>query len=134
MPIYIRNIIRSGIQSINPDTPIVIVRIQGYTVAADGGQVPNELTPEPEMAQIQPIQTSDLEHINNYNSAKKYEDLWIEGNWNALNRAEETGGDLIYYDGFEWLVHSIPEKWARGSNWTRVRVIQQKLATAPDVP
>ena len=132
MGMNVRGIVRSGINSINPDVSIVIVRIQGFTVGAGREQIPNKLTPEGTDAQIQPLKTSDLEHVNNYNSSKTYKYLHIDGDWNSLRRADEKGGDLIYFDGFEWMINAIPEKY-RGQ-WTRVIVVLQKVLEAPAVP
>lgn len=115
----------------NPDISIVILQSNGFTVLPGGIQVPGYLPAIYATAQLQPIPSEELKHINNYNASSVYYDLYIDGDWHSLNRADEKGGDLIYFDGFEWLVISRPEAYSLTSNWTKVRVIQQKSATAP---
>jgi hypothetical protein len=134
MGIAIRNIIRAGINTINPDISIVILQSNGFTVLPGGIQAPGYLPAIDAIAQLQPIPSEELKHINNYNSASVYYDLYIDGDFHSLNRADEKGGDLIYFDGFEWLVISRPEAFSLTSNWTKVRVIQQKKEVAPVIP
>ena len=111
MTILIRNIIRSGINAINSDDQIVIVRQQGFTVSADGTQVPVQSTPEAATAQIQPTPTSELEHINNYNSSSTYYDCYLNGDYNSLRKQDGQGGDLFYFYGSnkysELMAHTI---------------------------
>jgi len=134
MGINVRGIVRSGVNSINPDTPVVILQSSGFTVLPGGIQAPGYLPAVSAIAQVQPIPSEELKHIANFNSSSVYYDLYIDGDWHGLNRADEKGGDLIYFDGFEWLVISRPEAFSLSSNWTKVRVVQQKTAAAPVVP
>lgn len=134
MGINIRQVIRSGINNINPDISIVILQSDGFTVLPGGIQSPAYLPAVNAIAQLQPISSEDLQHINNYNASSVYYELYIDGDWHSLNRADEKGGDLIYFDGFEWLVISRPEAYSLTSNWTKVRVIQQKIAIPPVIP
>lgn len=134
MSIIIRGIIRSGINTINPDIDIVILQSNGFTVVPGGIQVPAYLDPISAKGQLQPVPSEELMHINNYNSSSVYYDLYIDGDFHSLNRADQKGGDLIYFDGFEWLVISRPEAYSLTSNWTKVRVVQQKASVPPVVP
>jgi len=133
--INVRGIIRSGITSLNPDVEIVIVRQQGYTVNPDGSQSPTQLPPEKAVAQIQPIPSSQLTKSNNYNTSKVYSTVYLNGNYNSLKRGTENeGGDLFYFDNYEWKVFMEPEKYLQGLfPWTKVEVIRLKQATAPVV-
>jgi len=134
MGINIRGIVRAGINSINPDISIVILQSDGFTVIPGGIQVPAYLDAVGETGQLQPVPSEELKHINDYNSSSVYYDLYIDGDWHSLNRADEKGGDLIYFDGFEWLVISRPEAYSLTSNWTKVRIVQQKTAIPPVIP
>lgn len=134
MGLNVRGIVRAGINTINPDIPIVILQSGGFTVLPGGIQSPAYLQAVSAIAQIQPIPSEELQHIANFNASSVYYDLYIDGDFHGLNRADEKGGDLIYFDGFEWLVISRTEAFSLSSNWTKVRVVQQKTATVPVVP
>ena len=133
MSINVRAIVRSGINTINPDISIVVLQSDGFEVVPGGIQEPQYLDAVSATAQVQPVPSEELQHINNYNASSVYYDLYIDGDWSGLNRADEKGGDLIYFDGFEWLVLSRPEAFSISSNWTKVRVIQQRKTMAPVV-
>ncbi len=133
MTVQLRAAVRGVINTFNPDIPIVILVSDGYTIGTGRIQVPSFIAPQPAIAQVQPTSTDELKHVNNYNASSIYYDCYIDGDWNGLNRHDGQGGDLLYFYGFEWLVHSVPEKYAPPSNWTKVRVIQQRQAEAPTV-
>lgn len=133
MAINIRQIIRSGINTINPDIQIIIQQSDGFTVEDDGTQTPAYLDAEEYTAQVQPVSSEELKHLDTYNASSIYYSIYIDGVVHGLNRSIAKGGDLVYFDGFEWLILSLPETYTLSSNWTRFMVIQQKLSDPPAV-
>lgn len=131
MSINVRAIVRSGVNSINPDIDVVILQSDGFTVDDAGDQIPAYLTAVSVAAQVQPVPSEELKHINNYNVSSVYRYLYIDGDWNSLRRSDSKGGDIIYFQGFEWLVNSKPEIYHDVNTWTKITVIQQKLSEAP---
>lgn len=52
-----------------------------------------------------------LQHVEGYNQSSIYRNMYLMGDWTGLSRRHRTGGDLVYWDGFAWLVDQVPEAW-----------------------
>lgn len=121
--INLHNVVRGAINSINPDQS-VILKINTGTIHKPGGiQEPSfdEITA---IAQVQPVKSSEIQFIANYQSGAKYKNFYFNGNVNGINRRKLTGGDIIIWNGFEWYVDAEEEDWDT-VGWTKVRAIQQ---------
>lgn len=129
----LHQIIRSSINSINPETKVTIKRFNGYTVN-EFGEVTNDYKDyNPDLAQavtietkaqIQPIFDEKLEHINNYNSANIYAKMFINGEEHGLSEALNTNGDLVIADNKIWKIVSVVGLW-KNSGWNEVIICLQ---------
>ena len=50
----------------------------------------------------------------------------------GLERATAQGGDMLYFEGFEWQVDQVLEAWNATAGWTKVRCIQVRATTPPE--
>ena len=109
------------ISAINPNRTITLQRNTGYTTAADGSRTPTFAT-YTGPAQIQPVDTNELVHLNNLNIQGELQNVYLFGDWAGIIRIDKTGGDMLQFDGYNWLVVQQPENWP---GWTRVIVCRQ---------
>jgi hypothetical protein len=116
-------LVRGAINSVNPDVLVVVLKSTGWTVAADGEQVPAYAAPVSIMAQVQPLTSHQLKQVDNLNQSSTYRNFYLQGDFSGLERATGKGGDVIQHDGKLWFVDSQPETWATG--WTLVRGVLQ---------
>ena len=56
----------------------------------------------------------------NLQGARK--NVYINGNWAGIVRADKTGGDIFRFNDADWLVTMVPEQWP---DWTKVIVTMQ---------
>jgi hypothetical protein len=126
-------LVRGVIPLVNPDQEAVILRSAGYTVDDTGRQEPQYAAPVTARAQVQPVPETVLQHVEGYNQGSIYRHMYLAGDWSGLDRATGQGGDLVYWDGFEWLVDQVVEGWNPTAGWTLIRVVQQRAAEPPEV-
>lgn len=123
--VNLHNLVRSAISSINPDQTVQIKKFIRQEHQPGGIDIPVYSDPITVVAQAQPVASDEIQHINNYVSSSKYENLWITGNWQGLNRRSETGGDIIIWNGHNWYIDDVAEDWDPTAGWTKVRCVQQ---------
>lgn len=119
----LHNVVRRAINAINPDQNIVVKVFSGVDNSGTWAQV--IYTSQNAVAQVQPMNSEDIQFINNFNSSSLYKAMYIYGDWSGLNRVEENGGDLIEWDNKIWYVVSVPEGWNPTAGWTKVLVVAQ---------
>lgn len=115
---------------VNPFRQVQIRRAApGYTTHPDGSREANyELLSGP--AQIQSLSSDELRLLSDMgiNVQANRQSIFINGTWSGIVRADETGGDVFLFDGYEWLVTMVAEQWP---DWCKVIVTMQspKLKT-----
>jgi hypothetical protein len=129
----LHKLVRSVITTINPDQPVVVLR-------SAGRETDEAYTPEPVyfpavavFAQPQPVPDSALQFLVQERQNSVWHDFYLAGDWNALLRDAEKGGDLVYWDGAEWLVEQVLERWNPTVGWTKIRCIRQRATAAPEI-
>ena len=127
----LNQLVRSAISVVNPDVTVTILQSDGFIEDEAGNQIPQYLPPVSTTAQIQPINSEERQVAERLNQSRIYRNAYLNGNWTGLQRSTESGGDLIYWDGFEWWIDDVPEAWNPTAGWTCVRIIQQKVADPP---
>lgn len=121
--INLHNVVRGVINSINPDQQVTIKLNMGAT-HKPGGILEPTFEEVQDIAQIQPVKSSEIQFINNYNSSSTYRNFYFNRNLHGVNRRRLTGGDIIIWDGFEWFIDSNEEDW-QTVGWSKVRGVQQ---------
>ena len=127
----LHRLVRGVIPLVNPDQEVVILRSTGYTVDDTGRQMPQYAEPVTVRAQVQPVPETVLQHVEGYNQNSIYRNMYLMGDWTGLSRATGQGGDLVYWDGFAWLVDQVPEAWDPTAGSTLIRVVRQGLEAQP---
>lgn len=116
-------ITRSAIATINPLTSATLTASTGYTTAANGKQAETYAAPVAQMIQVQDLSTSDLRQVSGLNLQSNLQKVYMEGQWNGVVRPVGEGGDLLNFNGQNWLIVHVLEQWA---DWTCVVVCLQK--------
>ncbi len=120
----LHGIVSGAISAINPLISATITpAVTGYTTNADGTQVPNYGTPVTAQVQVQALTTRDLAQLSALNIQGNLRKVWLNGNWNGIIRPEGKGGDLMTFNGQNWLIVQVIEQWPE---WTSVAVSLQQ--------
>lgn len=110
--------IASGVISvIHPGTAVTIHVSTGYQTQSDGRRVPTYEKVPNIVGEIQPLSSSDLQHMDGMNISGETRKVYLSGRYYGNNRIEVKGGDLI----------ELPSntEWPYGSLWQVVRVLEQ---------
>ena len=121
------------ISAVNPDLPATLFISTGNTIV-NFKQVPtyNSATIS---AQVQPLTSGDLRHLDALNIQGAQKAIWITGTALAIIRIKQRGGDLIVFadgtlpEGNTWLVLASIEQW--GATWCKAAVILQDNIVMP---
>jgi hypothetical protein len=122
MVLSVFGIANRAISVINPHRRAKLRRAAGYTIAADGTQIPRYDEIGDLLVNVQSLSTTDLMKADGLNLQGNKNSVYLQGNWNGIIRADQTGGDILILDGYEWLVALVLESWPE---WTKVLVTQQ---------
>jgi len=118
----LHQIVRGAITTVNPDVPGVLKVNSGFTTAPGGKRV-QSYTDVDVMAQMQELSSTDLKQVDAINVQGILQSVYLNGNFNGINRPDQKGGDILIVDGQKWLVVKVPELWP---DWCRVIVNLQR--------
>lgn len=130
----IRKIANAYTRRVNKNVTVIIRCSNGFVEDESGRQIPQYLPPVSVLAQIQPVNSEERQSVERLNQSRIYRHVYLNGDWRGLQRSTEKGGDLLYWDGYEWWIDDVPESWSATSGWTLVRIIQKRLAEPPETP
>jgi hypothetical protein len=126
----LHSIVVGAVAAVNPQQTISIQVSKGATLGPDGKQTPNFMPAVSVSAQVQPLSTSDIQHVEAMNIQNIQKSIYINGHIHGLVRAKNKGGDLITLaDGSIWIVNVVFESWDTG--WCKVGVTMQNPASVP---
>lgn len=117
----LHQIVRGPITTVNPDVPGVLKVNSGFTTAPGGKRV-QSYTDVDVMAQMQELSSTDLKQVDAINVQGILRSVYLNGNFNGINRPDQKGGDILVVNGQQWLVVKVPELWP---DWVKVIVCQQ---------
>lgn len=114
---------------VNPLINATLKRFVGMEQAEDYSTQPRyeELSVQIE---VQGLTSSELQFIENIEQQSDLRAVYLRGAAGALSRPLQQGGDLLHFDGFDWLITQVCEQW-EGDQWRKVIVTRQ---TAPPLP
>ena len=116
-------IVSGAVSAVNPSALVTVRVSAGYTIAADGTQVPSYTTFSNVPAQIQALSYTDLMKMGGLNIEGIRRAIYLNGNIEGVDRAAIKGGDLITEpDGTVWLVAMVLEAWP---DWSKVCCTKQ---------
>ena len=117
----LHGVVIGAISAVNPCSNATVKVSTGYTVAADGTQVP-KYTKQFGSVQVQSLTAKELEHVTSLNLQAVTKKLYAYGALNGLVRAAKQGGDLVDVDGVSYLVVHVFEDWP---DWCAVGLKEQ---------
>ncbi len=110
------------IAAVNPMIQGTLTASTGYTTSADGSQVPSYAAPVTAPMQVQALTYKDLQQIDGLNIQGEARAIYLYGDWNGVLRPDSKGGDLISFNGQQWLVKQTLETWP---DWCKVVAVRQ---------
>lgn len=119
----LRSLVRGSINAVNCDQQITWQAYQGYTET--NGVVTPIYGSQAVWAQIQPVPTNRLTHLDNLNIQGVLRQVYLRGAVASAVRADGTGGDLLQFPEVQngplrtWLVELVDEQWP---TWCKVTV------------
>lgn len=122
----LHSIVGPIVAAINPWVTASIQPSQGYTTNGDGSRIPAYGAPISVQVQMQPLQYRDLVQIDGLNIGGKRRAMYANGEWDAVVRSQQEGGDLVTLpDGSVWLLVFQFEDWNSTAGWTKFCVTLQ---------
>lgn len=107
----LHGIVRSAINTVNPDVPSVMKVSSGtYTTDAAGHRVPAYVE-QAVTVQLQPMTYTDLMKVDGLNLQGIVKAAYVNGNFEGVNRPKQKGGDLLIVNGETWLITQPLEEW-----------------------
>lgn len=106
----LHGIVSGAIGAVNPFVPAQIKISTGSTTLPSGKREPSYSVTDVS-AQIQALSYEDLKHIDGLNIQGVVKTVYVNGNFNGVNRPRQQGGDLLVVNGEEWLIVKVVEEW-----------------------
>ena len=118
---------------INPNLSIGWWEYAAISVNADGSQVPSYAPRQTILAQVQALGKKSIDHLASLNISNCEREVYANVHFQATDRKEQTGGDILYFENRYWLVEAVLEGWTT-AGWSRVAVSRQMDSIDPFVP
>lgn len=126
-------IVRKTITAVNPDQTVILLANTGQT-QGEGYVLTPVWSPAVSVpAQVQPVPAKALQWLLQTRQNTIWRDCYLYGPVTGLERATAQGGDMLYFEGFEWQVDQVLEAWNATAGWTKVRCVQVRATTAPEI-
>lgn len=129
----LHGIVASAIGAVNPHQKVILKRFAGWTAIPGGERIPEYLPPVQVTAQVQPLPQDKLQFVDREQNGGLFRQMYLEGEWSGLSRAGESGGDLVYWGGYEWIINPVSEAWGALVGWTLIVVQAQRRADPPEI-
>lgn len=124
-------LVRGAITAVNPDQTVILLQSAGQAVS-DYQQKPVWQPACAVKAQVQPTPDKALQWLLQTRQDSIWRDCYLYGPVRGLERATARGGDMLYFEGFEWQVDQVLEAWSATAGWTKVRVVQVRACEPPE--
>lgn len=104
-------IANSAIQSILPNLEVTLKKYVGFTINEYGERFPCYLATAIN-AQVQELKSTELSYAEKMGIQGQLRTVYIHSPYSIIaNMQGESGGDLIYVDGVDWLVITLTEAY-----------------------
>lgn len=122
----LRQIANRATQTINPNISIQWRKYLSYDIGPNGKPIVTYAPPAALIAQVQALSKSDVAHLDAMNLSTCTRAAYVNGQLQAFDRLEETGGDMLYFEGRWWKIMAILEGWTGPQvGWCRVALTAQ---------
>lgn len=118
----LHGIVAPYVGTVNPLTPLIIQRCTGYIINASHKQVPQYAAPVTVLGQVQSLTYSDLQQTEGLNIQGERRAVYINGRTDAIIRENKQGGDLVTWNGEDWLNVHVLEYWP---DWCKFVITRQ---------
>lgn len=115
---HLRRLVRGSINAVNQDQQIGWLASTGHIInATTGVSTPAYAALQNPWAQIQPVPTDQLGHLEQLNIQGVLRQVYLKGAVASAVREDGTGGDLLQFPELSggvmrtWLVMLVPEQW-----------------------
>jgi hypothetical protein len=124
----LRNIANRATQRINPNLNVQYYAYAGYTVDAAGLSTPTWAAPIPAIMQIQALSAKEIQHLEAMNLSGETRAAYVNQQLNPVDRASQTGGDMLVFQGQLWQVTALFEGWDGPQvNWSKAALTKQLI-------
>lgn len=127
--VNLRVIANRATSGVNPNVTAVLRVSTGYVTNAAGKQVPSYAPPTPVTLQAQALTRKELEHLDSLNIQGAEVAVYSNLQMSAADRVTGSGGDMLQFNGFWWLVIAELEQWST-AGWGRVALRKQRTGPA----
>jgi len=117
----LHSMVKGYIAIVNPMTSVTLKTSAGYTTGADGERTPIYANTTL-MAQVQAVPGDMLAFLQNQGIQGVMRSVFLDGNINGIVQLDHKGGDILEFDGHQWLVVHVLQPWR---DWTQVIVVQK---------
>lgn len=122
----LHRLVRGPINAVNKDQQIGWLKSTGSSLNTTTGDLdPTYAALQNPWAQVQPVPTDQLSHVDNLNIQGVLRSVYVKGAIASAVRADGTGGDLLQFPenpgepNRTWLVMTVMEQWP---DWCNVIV------------
>ena len=129
MSINVRGIANTATSTVNSNLTVGWRRYAGYVTGTAGKVTPSYAVAVPLVCQVQALSRKDVEHLDAMNLSRCERAVYAYGQLGAMDRAAQTGGDILVFEDGEWLVTAVLEGWTT-AGWCKVALTRQ-VGTTP---
>lgn len=132
MSINVRQIANTATSVVNSNLTVGWRRYEGYSILPSGKSDVVYTDAVPMVCQVQALSKEDVRHLDAINLSNCDRMVYAYGQLAAMDRLEQTGGDILVFEDGEWLVTAILEGWTT-AGWCRAALTRQ-IGTTPPAP
>lgn len=127
-----KNLFRLAAAQVSCLSPPVIATLraqEGYETQPDGTIVPRAIDILLRIM-VQPASSADLTQSAGLNQSTDTRVVYLPADLKGIDRTHQFGGDVLVFEGSEWLVTGQPETWG-GGQWSKLLVTRQCPSACP---
>ncbi|GFE94510.1 hypothetical protein [Acetobacter persici] len=122
-----KNLFRLAAAQISSLTPPIVATLraqEGHSTQPDGTVTPlyQDLLLR---IMVQAASSADLTQVAGLNQSTDTRVVYLPAELKGIDRAHQFGGDILVFEGSEWLVTGQPETWG-GGQWSKLLVTRQR--------
>lgn len=124
----LHGLVRGAIGTVNPDSEVRFYRSVGSSPGASGRRIPQYAGMRSVKAQIQPLSSRELRHLQAQNIQGTFRSVYLYGDADGVVRVNQRGGDILQFKPSasdpiaDWLIVEVFEQWP---DWCRVAACLQ---------
>lgn len=115
--------VSAALSGLTPAITATLRAQEGTTVRPDGSVVAHYVDVLLRIM-VQAASCADLTQVAGLNQSTDTRVVYLPADIKGIDRAHQFGGDLLVFEGSEWLVTGQPETWG-GGQWSKLLVTRQ---------